>query len=153
MSGKPSASCVRTETPLCTTSPRVRAMTSRIASLISRPSFRGGAFLMRARIRSTTEPAQSGLCVGDRRADRLVDFMCNRSRQLPHRRDAIGVREFRLHGAQGFFGPLTFGDVPPDAAVADEAPRLVKHRQPRDGHVTLAAVGGRPRELKITEWQ
>ena len=54
MSGKPSASCVCTETPFFTTSPRVRAMTSRIAPLISKASFRGGAFLIRPRIRSMT---------------------------------------------------------------------------------------------------
>ena len=39
------------------------------------------------------EPAQSGLCVGDHRRDRLIDLMGDRGRQLPHRRDAIGVRE------------------------------------------------------------
>src|SRR5258708_1007347 len=57
MSGKPSASCVCTETPFFTTSPRVRVMTSRIASLIFKVSFREGAFLMRSRIRPTTSPA------------------------------------------------------------------------------------------------
>ena len=58
MSGKPSASCVCTETPFFTISPRVRAMTSRIAPLISKASFRGGAFLIRVRIRWMTSVAQ-----------------------------------------------------------------------------------------------
>ena len=51
------------------------------------------------------------------------------------------------------FRPLALGDVPPDASVADEVPRLIEHRQPRDGHVPLAAIGRRPRELEITERQ
>ena len=38
------------------------------------------------------------------RRDRLVDFMGNRGRQLPHRRDAIDVRELRLRLAQRFRG-------------------------------------------------
>ena len=79
--------------------------------------------------------------------------MGDRGRQLPHRGDAIGVGELRLRGAQGLFGSLAFGDVAPDAAVADEAPRLIEHRQPRDGHIALAAVAGRSSELKITERQ
>ncbi len=48
------------------------------------------------------KPAQSGVCVGDRRGERLVDFMGNRGCQLPHRRDAIDVRELHLRLAQGF---------------------------------------------------
>src|SRR5437870_2393422 len=55
MMGKPSASCVFTETPFFIASPRVRAITSAIASLISRPSLREGVFLTSARIR----PVQS----------------------------------------------------------------------------------------------
>src|SRR6202043_3587168 len=48
---------------------------------------------------------------------------------------------------------FAIGDVPADAAVTDEAPRLVKYRQPRDGDVALSAVGRRPRVLEITERQ
>src|SRR6185312_10219283 len=50
-----------------------------------------------------------------------------------------------------FLCTLALGDVPRDAPVADEVPRLVKHRQTRDRYVALTAVGGRSRELKVTE--
>ena len=53
------------------------------------------------------EPAQSGLCVGDHRGDRLIDLMGDRGRQLPHGRDAIGVRE-RL---SFFLRPPAFGHI------------------------------------------
>ena len=55
--------------------------------------------------------------------------------------------------SERLFCPLSLGDVPPHAAVADETSRLVKYRQPRDGHIALATVGRRSRELKISEWQ
>ena len=42
------------------------------------------------------KPTQSGLGMGDRRGDRLIDLMGDRGRQLPHGRDAIGVRERHL---------------------------------------------------------
>ena len=51
------------------------------------------------------------------------------------------------------FCPLSLGDVPPHASVADKASRLVKDRQPRDRHIALAAVGRRPRELEVPERQ
>ncbi len=54
------------------------------------------------------EPAQSGVGVGDHRGNRLVDFMGNRGRQLPHRRDAIGVRERHLRFA---VSPLALAQV------------------------------------------
>ncbi len=50
------------------------------------------------------KPAQGGMGIGDCRRDRLVDFMGNRGHQLPHRRDAIDVRELRLRLAQRFRG-------------------------------------------------
>jgi len=56
--GKPSANCVRTDTQLFAASARVRAITSRMASSIATASFRAGAFLTSARIRSTTSPAR-----------------------------------------------------------------------------------------------
>ena len=66
---------------------------------------------------------------------------------LEHRSPALFGR------AQRRLGPLAISDVPADAAVADEAPRLVKYRQPRHGDVALSAVGRRPRVLEITERQ
>ena len=58
MSGRPSASRVRTETPCLTASPWSSARTSRIASLIARVLFCGGALPMRPRIRLMTSPAR-----------------------------------------------------------------------------------------------
>src|SRR4029450_11354676 len=106
MRGKPSARWVCTATPYFTTSPWVRDMTSRMASFSPTPSVRGGSFLMRARIRSmmsaarwpsaTTragaltravrvpggEPAHAGIGAIDHGAERLIDFMGNRGRQI-----------------------------------------------------------------------
>ena len=48
---------------------------------------------------------------------------------------------------------LAIGDTPRDAAVTREAPALVKHGQSRDGHVALAAIAARHRELEIAERQ
>ena len=42
------------------------------------------------------QQAQRRLGIDDRRGDRLVDFMGNRSREVLHRRDAVGVRQFDL---------------------------------------------------------
>src|SRR6266404_4597318 len=79
--------------------------------------------------------------------------MGDRGRELTRSGDAVGVREFRLHVPQRLFCPLALGDVPRDAPVANEASRLIKHRQARDRYVALAAVGGGSRELKVTERQ
>ena len=126
--------CLQRDADCCSSSLRVSSMTSRIASLMSNRSCRGGAFLMRARIRPMTslarlpsltirssacrtssrsrrlgaKPAQSGVGVGDRRGDRLVDLMGDRGRQLPHGRDAIGVRELHLRLA---VSPLALAQV------------------------------------------
>ena len=89
--------------------------------MISTPSFRGGAFLLRAHPvdhvdgplgviddtgerltgllqirRLETQPAQCGMGIGDCRCERLVELMGNGGRQLPHRRDPIDVRELCL---------------------------------------------------------
>jgi hypothetical protein len=37
------------------------------------------------------EPAQSGLCVGDHRGDRLIDLMGDGGRQLPHGRGGVAL--------------------------------------------------------------
>src|SRR5271166_370948 len=42
------------------------------------------------------QPAQPRLGVGERSGDRLVDFMGDRGRELPHCCDTVGVRELRL---------------------------------------------------------
>jgi len=38
------------------------------------------------------KPAQSGIRVGDHRANRLIDFMGDRGRELSHGRDTIDAR-------------------------------------------------------------
>src|SRR5207244_2086405 len=48
------------------------------------------------------QPVQGGLGISVSRRDRLHDFVGYRGRQLPHRPDAIDMREFRLRLAQGF---------------------------------------------------
>ena len=48
MSGKPSARSACIEMSFFTDSPRVSSITSRIPALMSKHSFRGGAFLMSA---------------------------------------------------------------------------------------------------------
>src|SRR5258705_2526659 len=68
MRGNSPASCVPTVTPVLTASLPVRAVTSRIAALRSTTSFRGGAFLMRDPIRSTTSLARSVSLTQCRRA-------------------------------------------------------------------------------------
>jgi hypothetical protein len=54
--------------------------------------------------RPVAKPAQSRIGVGDHAGDRLVDFMRNRGRKLPHGRYAIDMRELRLRLAQRFRG-------------------------------------------------
>ena len=136
--GKPSASCVRTETPFFIASPCVRATTSRTASLIATVSFRGRCFLDQrtdptdnlvraiAVLHDATkrqpdlieiwplraQPAQTGMGIGHRRGDRLVHFMGDRGRELPHRRDAVGVRELGLYLAISPFALARFGFGP-----------------------------------------
>jgi hypothetical protein len=57
------------------------------------------------------QPAQAGIGVGDHPGERLLDFMGNRRRQLPHRRDAVDVRELHLRLAQGFGGSHVLREV------------------------------------------
>src|SRR4029077_19010681 len=59
--------------------------------------------------------------------------------------------EALLTFANGEFSPLTLGDVPPDAAIADKMSLFVKHRHSRDRHVALSTVGGGSCELEVTE--
>src|SRR6516225_243954 len=64
------------------------------------------------------QPAQRGSGIVDRCCDRLVDFMGNRGRELPHRRDAIRMRQLHLclvvaplALAQAFLGTFAFGQI------------------------------------------
>src|SRR3954464_5351266 len=108
--------------PFLTTSPRVNAMTSRTASLIARPSFSGGAFLLRARRRLITSlarlPALTIRSMASRASPRSGGSLLrlrtaawafvtaadtvqhDGGGELPHRRDAVDVREFRVRLAK-----------------------------------------------------
>jgi hypothetical protein len=55
--------------------------------------------------RPRAEPAQTRAGIGDDRGDRLIDFMSNRGRELPHRCDAIRVCQLHLELA---VAPLAF---------------------------------------------
>ena len=61
--------------------------------------------------RLARQPAQAGIGVGDHPGERLLDFMGNRRRQLPHRGDAVDVRKLHLRLAQGFGGSHVLGEV------------------------------------------
>ena len=60
----------------------------------------------------TIQPAQRRLGVGDRRGDRLVHFMGDRGGELPHRRDAVGMRQLHLHLAVAPLALARFGFRP-----------------------------------------
>ena len=80
--------------------------------------------------RAGAQPAQGGVSVGDRSCDGLVDLVCDRGRQLAHGRYAIDMRQLRLRLAQGLLCLLALSNVPPDAAVAGEAPVSSKTGSP-----------------------
>src|SRR5215813_14178339 len=54
---------------------------------------------------------RSGIGVAEHRSERLADFVGKRSRQLPHRRDAVRVRELHLYLSVCPFGSLPIGKV------------------------------------------
>jgi hypothetical protein len=105
-------------------------MTSSIVSLMSSWSLRDGAFLTSADdLASPTavpddpakglphllqfgrlgaKPAPRCIGVGERRGDRLGDFVGDRSRQLAGGRHAIGVGELHLRVAQAGLSPTQF---------------------------------------------
>src|ERR1700749_1561211 len=55
--------------------------------------------------RSGAEPAQTRTGIGDDRGNRLIDFMSNRARELPHRCHAVRVCQLHLKRA---VAPLAF---------------------------------------------
>jgi len=84
------------------------------------------------------KPTPRRIGVGERRSDRLADFVGDRSRQLTRRRHAVGVGEFQLSvtqaglaSAQFLFGApqildiralcVPFDDPTPFVAQRDEA--------------------------------
>ena len=52
------------------------------------------------------EPAHAGIGAIDHGAERLIDFMGDRGRQLAQRRQPRHVGQLRLRLAQGLLGPL-----------------------------------------------
>jgi hypothetical protein len=83
------------------------------------------------------EPAQSGLCVGDYRRDRLIDLMGDRGRQLPHGRDAIGVGE-RL---PFFLRPPAVGHIHHGSHEFNEIVGLVENRMTYNVDVLDFSIG------------
>src|SRR6516225_445316 len=134
MIGRPFANWVSTETPFFSASPRVSSITSCRASFISTGSNRGRR-LLHQRTHSTDDGIDSvsvlnsgveRLCdllqirrvstqeiqrrndVVARRRNRLLDLMCNRSAEFPHRNEAFCVRQLHLLLAKL---PLAAGDL------------------------------------------
>ena len=64
------------------------------------------------------EPAHAGIGAIDHGAERLIDFMGDRGRQLAQRRQPCHVRQLRLGLAQGLLGPLAFDELTDLAADA-----------------------------------
>ena len=91
------------------------------------------------------EPAQAGMGVRDHRRDRLIDLMGDRGRQLPHGRDAIGVRE-RL---PFFFRPPTFGYIHHGSHEFDEIADVVEHRMTDNVDVLELSIGHQQSMFKI----
>jgi hypothetical protein len=89
------------------TSARVRPITSlaRLPSLMIRP--RGPPHLLQIG-RLGAKRARRSIGVGERRGDRLADFMGNRGRQLPGGSHAIGAGELHLRVAQTGLPPTLF---------------------------------------------
>ena len=57
------------------------------------------------------EPAQAGIAVRDDGGERLIDFMGDGGRQLPHGHHPREMRQFRLRLVQRLLRPLARGDV------------------------------------------
>jgi hypothetical protein len=113
---------------------RVRLVASEIAWFMSNGSRRGGSFLMRPRIRAMNfagsiaitddaaqrlpdlahvrrpgvKPPQGGVGIGDDRADRLIDFVGNRGREVPQGDDPVGVDKRQRVLLLGFEQPHVF---------------------------------------------
>ncbi len=74
---------------------------------------------------------QTGIRVGDDRADRLVDLMGNRRCEFAQSCDASDMRELGTSLRQRFFGLLRAhrgGYIAADAAVTEEPALAVKDR-------------------------
>ena len=119
-----SVSFISTETPCSDIAGRANAMISRIASLMSRFRLWVGANLEKSRIRLTisatrltsslaflevrrlTKPPRDCSGLYQSGANGLADFMRERSRELSHGRDPVGVGQLRRSPAQSLFALL-----------------------------------------------
>jgi hypothetical protein len=77
--------------------------------------------------RRPRQPAQASTAVGHDGREGLVDFVGDRGGQFAQGGHARDVRQLRLRLAQGFLGPLAFGDVLDHADREHHCAALVSH--------------------------
>ena len=87
------------------------------------------------------EPAHAGTGVIDHGAERLVDFVRDRGRQLAHRRQPRHVRQLRLGMAQRLLGLLAFGHIHHGPHEFNRSTGGVEHRMAYGVDVSHRAVG------------
>ena len=91
-------------------------------------------------------------CVGRNGAAQIQPFRVGDV----ERKGAAQIQPFRFGkisfaAPQPLFRLLVLGKVSAHTVIAYETSRLVEYRHPRDGQVSLAAVGCRPHDLEISE--
>src|SRR5215470_16554984 len=150
----PCASRVWTEMPFLRVTLRANTITSLIAALRSKCSFRGGAFLICSRMRSMISPdrsasattqesasltsPRSGGCifrkilgcpgVVARAGDRLRDLVRERGCQFSHHAHSVHVGEIRLHLLQSRQRLHAILDFRQENIPARDAPRVIAKR-------------------------
>jgi hypothetical protein len=93
-----------------------------------RPCLHGaGGVCPPRRGRRPRQPAQASTAVGHDGREGLVDFVGDRGGQFAQGGHARDVRQLRLRLAQGFLGPLAFGDVLDHADREHQCAALVSH--------------------------
>ena len=78
--------------------------------------------------RSTIQPSQRRLGIGDRRGDRLVHFMGDRCGELPHRCNPMNMGELVLRVQARLFSPPALGHVDRGADEFDKIAGRVENR-------------------------
>ena len=90
--------------------------------------------------RSTIQPAQRCLRIGDRRGDRLVHFMGDRGGELPHRCNPMNMGELVLRVQARLFSPPALGHVDRGADEFDKIAGRVENRVAQCVDVFYCAV-------------
>src|SRR5262249_21284981 len=141
---------VRKVTPRLCSELWIKARTSLIVPFRSSAIYSGLSFCRSVRIRSITslarfasfavegrpssgniwhvmgQPAQGCVAIVHNGGERLVDFMCNGCRELPHRRQSGRARELRLRFLQRRLVEFALGHIHRDADIFGHLPRLLK---------------------------